>query len=67
MSDRLRKLDEPFDVLLAVFFNEDLDLQEIWHVPHKVVTEASFVVRTNSTRFVLTKERRNDPRVRQLV
>jgi len=59
--------EEPFDVLLAVFFNEDLDLEEIWHVPHEVVTEASFVARTNSTRFVLTKERRNDPRVRRLV
>jgi hypothetical protein len=58
---------EPFDVLLAVFFNEDLDVQEIWSIPCEVVKEASFVARTNSTRFVLTQERRNDPRVRQLV
>jgi hypothetical protein len=57
----------PFDVLLAVFFNEDLDLQEIWSIPYEVVKEASFVARTNSTRFVLTKKRRDDPRIRQLV
>lgn len=57
----------PFDVLLAVFFNEDLDVQEIWSIPCEVVKEASFVARTNSTRFVLTQARRNDPRVRQLV
>jgi len=58
---------EPFDVLLAVFFNEDLDVQEIWSIPCDVVREASFVARTNSTRFVLTRKRQNDPRVRQLV
>jgi hypothetical protein len=57
---------EPFDVLLAVFFDENLDLEGIWWVPHEVVKEASFVARTNSTRFVLTKKRRSDPRVRQL-
>ena len=57
----------PFDVLLAVFFNEDLDVQEIWSIPCEVVKEAPFVARTNSTRFVLTQERQNDPRVRQLV
>jgi hypothetical protein len=57
----------PFDVLLAVFFNEDLDVQEIWSIPCEVVKEASFVARTNSTRFVLTKKRQNDPRVRRLV
>lgn len=45
----------PFDILLAVFFNEDLDLQEIWSIPCEVVREAAFVQRTNSTRFVLTK------------
>lgn len=54
-------------MLLAVFFNEDLDVQEIWSIPCEVVKEASFVARTNSTRFVLTQARRNDPRVRQLV
>jgi hypothetical protein len=58
---------EPFDVLLAVFFDEDLDVQEIWSIPCEVVREASFVARTNLTRFVLTQERQNDPRVRQLV
>jgi|ERR1039458_8194640 hypothetical protein len=58
---------EPFDVLLAVFFDEDLNVQEIWSIPCEVVKEASFVARTNSTRFVLTQERRNDPRVRRLV
>src|SRR4051794_4704740 len=25
--------EKPFDVLLAVFFNEDLDLEEIWSIP----------------------------------
>lgn len=59
--------DGPFDVLLAVFFDEDLDVEEIWSIPYEVVKEASFVARTNSTRFVLTRARRNDPRVRQLV
>jgi hypothetical protein len=58
---------EPFDILLAVFFNEDLDVQEIWSIPCEVVKEASFVARTNSTRFVLTQQRRDDHRVRQLV
>src|SRR4030081_3186019 len=32
--------------------------RRLW-MPHKVVKEASFVARTNSTRFVLTKKRRN--------
>ena len=54
-------------MLLAVFFDEDLDVQEIWSIPCEVVREASFVARTNLTRFVLTQERQNDPRVRQLV
>ena len=57
----------PFDVLLAVFFNEDLELQEIWSIPCEVVREAAFVARTNSTRFVLTKKRQDDPRVSRLV
>lgn len=59
--------EKPFDILLAVFFNEDLDLQEIWSIPCEVVEEAAFVVRTNSTRFVLTKKRQQDPRIVQLV
>ena len=58
---------KPFDVLLAVFFDADLAVQEIWHVPCEVVEEASFVARTNSTRFVLTRARREDPRVRRLL
>ena len=58
---------QPFDVLLAVFFNEDLDVDEIWSIPCEVVKEASFVARTNSTRFVLTKKRREDSRVERLV
>jgi len=58
--------DGPFDVLLAVFFDEDLNVEEIWSVPCEVVKEAAFVARTNSTRFVLTRERRRDPRVRRL-
>ncbi len=53
----IRDIDQhPFDVLYAVFFNEDLELQEIWQIPYEVVKEASFVARTNSTRFVLTKK-----------
>jgi len=58
---------QPFDVLLAVYFNEDLDVQEIWSIPHEVVKEAEFIARTNSTRFVLTQKVQNDPRVRRLV
>lgn len=58
--------DKPFDVLLAVFFDENLDLLEVWSIPHEVVAEAPFVERTNSTRFVLTKQRQRDPRVRLL-
>lgn len=57
---------KPFDVLLAVFFNEELDLLEIWKIPCEVVAEASFVARTNSTRFVLTATRQRDPRVHRL-
>ncbi len=57
----------PFDILLAVFFNEDLELQEIWQIPCEMVQEASFVARTNSTRFVLTKARQKDPRARRLL
>jgi hypothetical protein len=58
---------EPFDILLAVFFDEDLNVEEIWSIPCEVVNEASFVARTNSTRFVLTQAKQNDPRVRRLV
>jgi len=64
----IRDVDKhPFDILLAVFFNEDLELQEIWSVPHTVVSKAKYVARTNSTRFVLTPTVQKDPRVRQLV
>ncbi len=59
--------DGPFDVLLAVFFDEDLDVEEIWSIPCEVVKEAAYVARTNSTRFVLTQARRADPRVKRLV
>lgn len=58
---------KPFDFLLAVFFNEDLELQEIWKVPCEVVGEASFVARTNSTRFVMTPAVECDDRVERLV
>ena len=34
-------------MLLAVFFNEDLDVQEIWSIPCEVVKEASFVAVTD--------------------
>jgi hypothetical protein len=57
----------PFDVLLAVFFDEDLDLKEIWSVPCDVVREAEYIARTNSTRFVLTQTVQRDPRVTRLV
>jgi hypothetical protein len=57
----------PFDFLLAVFFNEDLELQEIWKVPCEVVCEARFVARTNSTRFVMTPAVESDDRVKRLV
>jgi hypothetical protein len=58
--------DGPFDVLLAVFFDEDLDVEEIWSIPCEVVKEAAYVARTNSTRFVLTQARQLDPRVKRL-
>jgi hypothetical protein len=58
---------QPFDFLLAVFFNEDLDLKAIWKVPCEVVAEAAFVARTNSTRFVMTPTVEADPRVEQLL
>ena len=58
---------EPFDVLLALFFDEDLDLIETWSIPCEVVQEAAYVERTNSTRFVLTKAIEKDPRVTRLV
>jgi hypothetical protein len=58
--------EDPFDVLLAVFFDEELTLSEIWSIPKEVVAEAAFVERTNSTRFVLTKARMKDRRVVQL-
>lgn len=50
-----------------MFFNEDLDLQEIWRIPCEVVEEAAFVARTNSTPFVLTKKVQADSRVVRLV
>jgi hypothetical protein len=59
--------EKPFDVLLAVFFKEDLDLEEIWRLPCEVVEEAAFVARTNSTRFVLTRKVQKDSRVSRLV
>jgi hypothetical protein len=58
---------DPFDILLAVFFNEDLDLQEIWSIPCEVVGEAEFIARTNSTRFVLSPKVQKDARVSRLV
>lgn len=64
----LRDLDkDPFDILLAVYFDENLELQEIWSIPHAVVTEAEFIARTNSTRFVLTPKLQKDPRITRLV
>ena len=59
--------EAPFDVLLAVYFDEDLNLLEIWQIPHEVVAEAPFVARTNSTRFVLTRQVMADPRVERLL
>jgi hypothetical protein len=58
---------KPFDYLLAVFSNEDLELDEIWKVPCEVVGEAAFIARTNSTRFVLTPAVQSDDRVQRLV
>jgi hypothetical protein len=64
----LRDLDkDPFDVLLAVYFDENLELKEIWSVPHAVVSEAEFIARANSTRFVLTPKLQKDPRIKRLV
>jgi hypothetical protein len=64
----IRDLDkDPFDVLLAVYFDENLDLQEIWSVPQAVVKEAEFIARTNSTRFVLSPKLQKDPRITRLV
>lgn len=63
----IRDIDKkPFDVLLAVFFNEYLELSEIWSIPHGVVSEARFVARTNSTRFVVTRKVQDDSRVKRL-
>jgi hypothetical protein len=63
----IRDIDSgPFDVLLAVFFDEDLTLTELWSIPCAVVAEAAFVERTNSTRFVLTQSLRADKRLTQL-
>ena len=59
--------ENPFDTLLAVFFNEELDVEEIWSIPCEVVREAPFVKRTNSTRFTLTKKLQKDPRITQVV
>ena len=58
---------QTFDTLLAVFFNGDLKLREIWSIPHTVVSEAKYVPRTNSTRFVLTPTVQKDPRVQRLI
>ena len=58
---------EPFDVLLVLFFDEDLNLTEMWSVPCEVVEEAPYVEHTNSTRFVLTKAIEKDPRVTRLL
>ena len=59
--DPRHRQEEAFDTLLAVIFNEDLEVLEIWSIPHAVVSEA-LVPRTNSTRFVLTPAVQNDPR-----
>lgn len=64
----IRDLDkDPFDILLAVYFNENLELQEIWSIPQAVVKEAEFIARTNSTRFVLTPKLQRDPRITRLL
>lgn len=54
-------------MLLAVFFDEDLDVREIWSVPCDVVRQAEYIARTNSTRFVLMQTAQSDPRVTRLV
>jgi hypothetical protein len=58
--------DGPFDVLLAVFLDEDLNVEEICSIPCEVVKEAAYVARTNSTRFVPTRARQRDPRIQRL-
>jgi hypothetical protein len=36
----IRKLElEEFDFLIAVLFNEDLEIQEMWKIPHAVVQD----------------------------
>ncbi|MGH8991310.1 MAG: DUF6998 domain-containing protein [Acidimicrobiia bacterium] len=56
----------PFDSVLAVFFDEELELQEIWEIPCEVVQEARVVQHTNATKFVVTQKVRSDPRVTRL-
>ena len=53
----------PFDVLVVVLFDEDLNLTGLFSIPPEVVREAKVVGRTNATKFVLSKAHEIDPRI----
>jgi hypothetical protein len=58
----------PFDYLIAVFFDIDMRVDEIWLVPHSVVeTNRTHVERTNSFKFSMTRKVQQHPDVRRLL
>jgi hypothetical protein len=64
----VRKLDEnEFDFLIAVMFDEDLALLEMWQIPHSVVTDfGKWVPTVNGHRIHAQGALLADPRVSRL-
>ena len=65
----IRKLDQKeFDDLIAVIFDEDLAVQEMWRIPHAVVVEHGRWVKTlNGHRIFVKGPVLDDARVERLL
>lgn len=64
----IRKLEQrEFDDLVAVIFDEDLGVQEMWRIPHAVVADFGRWVNTlNGHRIFVKPPLLDDPRVERL-
>lgn len=65
----IRKLDQQeFDDLIAVIFDEDLVMQEMWRIPHGVVVEhGKWVATLNGHRIHVKAPLLDDARVERLL
>lgn len=67
-SRELSAIRGPFDLLLAVFFDVDMRLSELWTVPHAVVeANSKFVPRTNALKFSVNRKVQAHPQVVRLL